>query len=130
MKYWFPAPDHLRYHRSSYSVKKKSPSLDTGQCITVFKKNHYACGDASDIMVTIKNVCSNGAFDGKVYIEKNDGNWYSSYFTNLKTNETKEDFWTCYSTGKVIIFRAKHGTATIDDYPSEQLIKEKFGTRK
>jgi hypothetical protein len=111
-------------------AQKEKPSLDSGQCITIFKKNHFACGDASDLTVTIKNICSGGTLDGKVYIEKNDGNWYSAYFADLKYNETKDDFWTCYSTGKVIVYRAKHGAATIDDYPSEQAIREKFGTKK
>jgi len=112
------------------SAQKEKPVLDSGQCITLFKKNHFACGDASDLTVTIKNICNTGALDGKVYIEKNDGNWYSAYFADLKSNETKDDFWTCYSTGKVIVYRAKHGTLIPDDFPSEADIKSKFGTKK
>ena len=112
------------------SAQKEKPSLDSGQCITIFKKNHFACGDASDITVTIKNICSTGALDGKVYIEKNDGNWYSAFFADLKFNETKDDFWTCYSTGKVIVYRAKHGALTMNDFPTEAEIKSKFGTKK
>ena len=112
------------------SAQKEKPLLDSGQCITIFKKNHFACGDASDLTVTIKNICNSNALDGKVYIEKNDGNWYSAYFSDLKPNESKDDFWTCYSTGKVIVYRVKHGAVTLNDFPSEADIKSKFGTKK
>ena len=112
------------------SAQKEKPALDTGQCISITKKNHFACGDASDLTVTIKNICNTGAIDGKVYIEKNDGNWYSAFFSDLKVNESKDDFWTCYSTGKVIVYRAKHGALTVNDFPTEAEIKSKFGTKK
>src|SRR6478736_4972749 len=107
------------------SAQKEKPALDSGQCISITKKNHFAFGDASDLTVTIKNICNTGAVDGKVYIEKNDGNWYSAFFADLKSNETKDDFWTCYSTGKVIVYRAKHGALTMNDFPTEAEIKSK-----